>query len=170
MPLLPAAIGIVLNASRTHVLLIKRKDIPIWTLPGGGIEEGEIAEEAVKREVWEETGFEIAIERQCAEYTPVNRWSALTSVFLCQIVQGQATLSDETLDVQFHSLQQLPSSFFSIHQEWLQEALTHTGLVQKPLSNTSYQFILKYALRHPKQVLLYLCSRLKAKVKREIKY
>lgn len=46
-----------------HVLLIKRSKPPKvgeWSLPGGGVELGEITRDAVAREVWEETGLTIA--------------------------------------------------------------------------------------------------------------
>ena len=35
---------------------------PAWTLPGGGLEEGEDPERAVRREVHEETGFRVAVD------------------------------------------------------------------------------------------------------------
>ncbi|MFT4235690.1 MAG: NUDIX hydrolase [Microbacterium sp.] len=34
---------------------------PAWTLPGGGMEPGEHPEQTVKREVREETGYEVAV-------------------------------------------------------------------------------------------------------------
>lgn len=51
---------------KSKILLIKRKRDPFggqWALPGGGIELGETVEEALVREVREETGLEVGIER-----------------------------------------------------------------------------------------------------------
>ena len=38
-----------------------------WTLPGGGVENGETKEEAVVREVFEETHLHVTVERQLYE-------------------------------------------------------------------------------------------------------
>lgn len=38
------------------LLLVKRRDVPVWVFPGGGIEKGETPERAVVREVFEESG------------------------------------------------------------------------------------------------------------------
>ena len=49
---------------RENVLLIKRGQPPLegfWSLPGGAQETGETVEEALKREILEETGLEIEI-------------------------------------------------------------------------------------------------------------
>lgn len=54
--------AIVLDGSR--VLLIKRGNPPLkgqWSLPGGGVDVGETLEEAVAREVLEETGLSIEV-------------------------------------------------------------------------------------------------------------
>lgn len=36
---------------------------PTWTLPGGGMDPGEHPEATVRREVHEETGYDVAVER-----------------------------------------------------------------------------------------------------------
>jgi 8-oxo-dGTP diphosphatase len=160
MPLAPAAIGIIFNDDRSAVLLIKRKDVPVWILPGGGIDPGETAEEAVIREILEETGYQIQIERKCAEYTPVNKLTAFTSVFICRIIKGCPALSNETSAISFYPLHQLPSSFFSIHKEWLDDALRSSTLIRKPLKGVSYKAVFSYFMKHPWQVIRYLFTRL----------
>lgn len=49
-----------------RLLLVQRANPPYqgwWSLPGGAIELGEVAQEALHREVREETGLEIEIDR-----------------------------------------------------------------------------------------------------------
>ncbi len=58
---------IVVN-KKQEVLLVKRKDLPIWDLPGGRVDEGELLEEAAKREVREETGYEVEIVDKVGVY------------------------------------------------------------------------------------------------------
>lgn len=159
MPLLPAVIGIVFNADRTQVLLVKRRDVPVWVLPGGGIDTLESAEIALQREIEEETGYSINIVRQCAEYYPINRLSSLTSVFICHIQSGQMRLSEETAEVAFYGLDQLPSGFFPPHALWLKEALAHSFFVKRPLIEVNYVALCKYFICHPWQVLRFAWTR-----------
>lgn len=159
MPLLPASIGIILNDDQTEVLLVKRKDVPVWVLPGGGIEAGETPENALIREVAEETGFQVEIVRKCAEYSPANALSSQTHVYLCRILSGKTCLSSETRAVAFHPLSKLPSSFFPPHALWLNEGLTHRHLICRPLTEISYWAFVKYFLVHPMQVLKFAWTR-----------
>lgn len=59
------AVGIVIDNDKSTVLLMHRKrdGREFWVFPGGGVEEGESVEEAVRRELREETTIEISIER-----------------------------------------------------------------------------------------------------------
>lgn len=76
-----SAIAIIFNDTKTKLLLIKRRDVPVWVLPGGGLEENEVPFEGAVREALEETGLTVKIERQVAEYQPINRLAAQTYTF-----------------------------------------------------------------------------------------
>jgi 8-oxo-dGTP diphosphatase len=160
MPLLPAAIAIILSADKTAVLLVKREDVPVWVLPGGGTESGEMTEESLIREVREETGYLVQIQRKCAEYYPVNRLTALTSVFVCNILSGQVQLSEETSAIAFHPLNKLPRSLFPPHAHWLREAMSHQTVVKRGLTEVSYLALCKYFVCHPWWVIRYIWTRL----------
>jgi 8-oxo-dGTP pyrophosphatase MutT (NUDIX family) len=160
MPLLPAAIGIILTHDKSEVLLVKRRDLPIWVLPGGGIECGESPQEALIREVEEETGLTVSIQRHCAEYTPINRLSTQTSIFLCSPLSGTLSLSSETDDIAYHPLNNLPPSLFHLHAHWLQESLSSETLIQRQLTEVSYAALTSYFCLHPWQVLRFAWTRL----------
>jgi ADP-ribose pyrophosphatase YjhB (NUDIX family) len=56
------------------VLLIHRKNVPVgWALPGGFVEYGETVEDAVRREMKEETGLELDRLRQFRVYSDPGR-------------------------------------------------------------------------------------------------
>lgn len=60
-----AAVGVVVT-HQEKVLLVRRSQAPrkgIWTLPGGAIELGETAKEAIHREIQEECNISVQIEK-----------------------------------------------------------------------------------------------------------
>ena len=72
MPTLGAAAAV---AYRGKVLLIKRRDVEIWALPGGAVENGESLAQAAVREVREETGVSVELTRLVGVYSRPN-WRA----------------------------------------------------------------------------------------------
>lgn len=57
----PTAYALIVHEG--NVLVVKVRSTGKLALPGGGVELGERLESALQREVWEETGIDIAVER-----------------------------------------------------------------------------------------------------------
>lgn len=155
-----AVIAAVFHPDKDHVLLIKRRDLPVWAFPGGGISDGETPEECVIREVFEETGFRVTIKRKVADYTPINRWTDRTHLFECCVVGGQATTGEETREVVSYPINKLPEMLFVLHREWLldvQKNLSETMI--KPI-DAPFTRVFSFAFSHPILFLRYLLSRM----------
>ena len=164
-PMKPAAIGIIFSQDRTAVLLIQRNDVPVWVLPGGGIEEGEAADKAAVREVFEETGLVVRIKREVAYYFPLNFLASETSLFECQIIAGSLKHpfcpNSEALNAAFFPLNALPRTLFPLHKEWIVDALDDSLKVQyKPIHSLTFAKICSLAIRYPLYALKYFLSRL----------
>ena len=56
------------------ILLTQREDFEVWCLPGGLVEKGESLVQTARREVLEETGLEVSIERLVGIYS-MPGWS-----------------------------------------------------------------------------------------------
>jgi ADP-ribose pyrophosphatase YjhB (NUDIX family) len=92
------AVGVtaVVRNERGEVLFVEhafRRQYP-WALPGGWIQRREYPEEAVVRELQEETGLQVAVERAVAAHT--FRQPRLDVAFLCHVREGAARGSAET--------------------------------------------------------------------------
>ena len=77
-----------------------------WGLPGGGLDYSEIPEDAVVREVLEETGLEIGIEKLLL----VKTWrpDKVGLYYLCKINGGVFQPSDEVSEYGYFTLDDLP--------------------------------------------------------------
>jgi len=105
--------GIILKDKQ--ILLIKRKNEPFkgkWALPGGFVEYGEKTEDAVIREVSEETGVKTKIRTLAGVYSDPNRdprGHIITIIYVLDIVEGNVKAGDDASDVKFFDVHQLPA-------------------------------------------------------------
>lgn len=102
-----AAVAVVEEDS---VLLVKRRDSGMWTMPGGVVEMSESLPEAAVREVFEETGLRIQLTGIVGTYTdPANLIvysdgevrREFTIVFVGHTVSGELQQDDESTEVRW---------------------------------------------------------------------
>ena len=66
-----------------------------WLLPGGGIEPPESPEECVAREMLEETGLTVQVERLLLDVASTGGWYDREHTYLCTPLDGEAAPGDE---------------------------------------------------------------------------
>lgn len=107
--IVPAASAVVVD-DEGKILLHKRRDNHLWSLPGGAMELGESIKETIIREVKEETGFVVKVVRCIGIYTDPRHIIAYADgevrqqfsiCFECRIVGGRKLVSPESTEVKF---------------------------------------------------------------------
>ena len=110
-----------------------RSDVGFWGLPGGGVEIGESVEQAVIREVFEETGLEVAVGRLVGLYSDPKYYSVMrypsgnlvhyvTFVFECRPQRGDLRVSDESIDLGYFDVDVLPEKTLLAHAVHIRDA------------------------------------------------
>lgn len=126
-----------------RVLLIKRTDIPVWALPGGGVEANESLMEAVVRETKEETGLGVRAESLEGLYSR-PRWRGggdHIAVFLCTVVEGRVRAGvAECAECQFHDPGSLPDDLWPPHREMISDALDGTSTISVRTSPDAWPY------------------------------
>ena len=109
------------------IVLIKRKNEPFkdrYALPGGIVEYGERVEEALVREVKEETGLDVEIYRIVGVYSDPNRDPRGHFVSICFVAiprGGKLEASDDAKEVALFDLDEIPELAFD-HNRMIDDA------------------------------------------------
>lgn len=128
----PSVSAVVLYSGR--LLLQQRADSGEWGLPGGSVEIGETVAAAVAREVEEETGFQVAVDRlvgvysdprlQIVRYPDGGVWHYVNLCFGCSLVGGAVRPAPgETLAVDWFRPEGLPPDLVVPHRQRISDAL-----------------------------------------------
>jgi 8-oxo-dGTP diphosphatase len=100
------------------VLLIQRKQSPYegsWALPGGFVEYGEKTEDAVIRELAEETGLQVKIRGLLGVYSDPHRdprGHTVSVVYLVESIGGVLKAGDDASSAKFFKRDELPGLAF----------------------------------------------------------
>ena len=114
------------------ILLVQERMDNKWAMPGGWADVGDLPSATVEREVWEESGFKVKAQKVLAVYdanriSPMELYHAYKIIFLCTILEGEPTPSDETLAVDFFELENLPPlSTSRTNERMLKEVFAHS--------------------------------------------
>jgi len=111
--------------------LIKRKHQPFkgqWALPGGFVEYGETTEDAVIREMFEETGLKTKIRHLVGVYSDPHRDTrghTVSVVYSLEICNGEMKSGNDAADVDFFDVNELPSLSFD-HAQIIKDAISRS--------------------------------------------
>jgi 8-oxo-dGTP diphosphatase len=112
---IPGVAGIIVRDD--EVLLVQRGKDPSkgkWGIPGGVVEVGETIEEAIVREVKEETGCECKPIKRLAIFDSIRKdddgrihWHYILFEFLCKYISGEVLASDDAAEARWVKLTEL---------------------------------------------------------------
>jgi 8-oxo-dGTP pyrophosphatase MutT (NUDIX family) len=144
------------------ILLVRRCDVPVWVLPGGGIEDAEAPDLTAIRETFEETGIAVQVIGHVATYFPMNTLCSTTHLFLCKPTGSVETrIQDrEITAAKFFSPTELPSTLFPLHKTFINEWKSAPMLpIVRILTEVTYSALFRLFLIHPWWTIRYLWTR-----------
>lgn len=100
----------VITVSDGKIALVRRAMNPskgLWVFPGGYVDAGECVEDAARREVWEETGLTVRLERMLGVYSRDGDDVVLV-VYTGQVSAGTLCAGDEELEAAWFGPDDIP--------------------------------------------------------------
>ena len=105
-----------------RILLGHRRDIDWWNLPGGGMEAGETVDEALRREVREETGLEVEVEQLVGVYSKPQKQEVVLT-FRCRVIGGTLQATEEIRENRYFAPDAVPANTLPKHRQRIEDAL-----------------------------------------------
>lgn len=115
---------------KQKIMLVKRGTVPFrgyWALPGGRVEQGESIEEAVIREVKEETGLQVEIVRKIGEYHEFGvqggiEYDYYPACFLVKPIKGDVQKQEtEIQEIKLFDLGHVPEKLAFVHSDMISD-------------------------------------------------
>ena len=119
--------GVIIKDNK--IVLIRRKFEPFknhWALPGGFVEYNEKTEDAVIREIFEETGLKTRIKKLIGVYSdPIRdpRGHTVSIVYELEILKGKMIFGDDSSDVNFFNINEIPDKLSFDHEKIIKDYL-----------------------------------------------
>jgi ADP-ribose pyrophosphatase YjhB (NUDIX family) len=93
--------------------MVKERMDGTWSMPGGWGDVGDVPSKGAEREVLEEAGFKVKATKVVGVYDAnrigdLSLFHAFKIIFLCDLISGEARTSNETTDVRFFALDEIP--------------------------------------------------------------
>ena len=104
-----SVLAITVN-DKNETLLVKQKTGPLrgwWLLPGGHVRFGETVEDAVVREVQEETNLKVRVSKLLGIFDVIDEkgeYHFVHVVFQCKLVEGDVRAGSDALNVGWFDL------------------------------------------------------------------
>jgi 8-oxo-dGTP diphosphatase len=92
-----------------RVLVIKRDDNGNWEAPGGVLELDESFEAGVQREVLEETGLAVTVERLTGVYKNLTH-GIVALVYRCRPTEGEPHATEEAREIRWMTTEEVQSA------------------------------------------------------------
>lgn len=119
----PKPVTATLVPMESGIVLVKRKYEPYvgdWCLPGGFMEAREEPEESAQREVFEETGLNVEIDRLVGAHSPGKGINVIILFYLAKPATGLMVAGDDASEVGSFTKDTLPANVaFELHRRMI---------------------------------------------------
>ncbi len=116
-PIIMNGASVIIFNNEQQVLMLQRSDNQCWCFPGGAMEPGETLYETAVREVYEETGLEIAElelfdifsgQELYYKYPNGDEVYNVDTVFIARHYKGELRINNESRRAKFFHIEDIP--------------------------------------------------------------